>query len=216
MANLVLINGESGSGKSTSIESLVPESTFLISVLGKPLPFKGWAKMYEQKSGGNYAVTDSPQVIQKLLSVISGERTHVKNVVLDDFTYIMTNAFMRRVMERGYDKFSDMAKEVWDILNFASSCRSDLNIFFLGHSQVDNLGISRTKTVGRLLDEKVCIEGMFTVVLHAMRTDDGYKFLTQADQSHLAKSPKGMFQGLYIDNNLREVSEAMGRYYAGE
>lgn len=219
MSNAVLIVGESGTGKSLSIRGLDPKETFLISVLGKPLPFRGWKQLYEQKSGGNYLVSDKTQDILRAIKVIN-ERPNIKNIVLDDWGYILANEFMSRATEKGakdavFAKYNELGQNAWLLLNALISMREDMNVFVLCHSQVNDSGQIKVKTIGKLLDDKITVEGMFTIVLHSMRTQDGYKFLTQTDGVHLAKSPAGMFPEAFIDNDLGCVVKGMSDYYTG-
>lgn len=216
MSNSVLIIGESGSGKSTSIRNLDPTETFVINVLDKPLPFKGFKKSYtpysDDNKDGNYYSTDNSQKIIALINRINNEMPHIKNIILDDWQYTMANAFMRRALEKGYDKFSEMAKNAWEIINALNSVRMDICSFVLSHSDTDALGKSRCKTIGKMLEDKICVEGMFTIVLHALVLEGKHKFLTQNDGLHLAKSPMGMFDQRFIDNDLAYVKSKIELY----
>lgn len=220
MSNSVLIIGESGSGKSSGIRSLDPEETFIINVLDKPLPFKGFRKSYKtcdkENPTGNYICTDNPQTIVSLVKAISDKRNEIKNIILDDWQYTMANAFMRRALEKGYDKFSELAKNSWEIINALNNVRTNLTCFVLTHSDVDIHGKSKCKTIGKMLEDKICIEGMFTVVLHSLIIDGKYVFLTQNDGIHLAKSPMGMFSDKLIDNDLQFVATKINEYFYNE
>lgn len=103
----------------------------------------------------------------------------------------MANEFMKRSSEKGYEKFTEIGKHAWEIINESSFCRSDLNVFVMSHSDTDTNGKSKCKTIGKMLDDKICIEGMFTVVLFSMIVDNDYKFLTQNDGQSIAKKPNG-------------------------
>lgn len=217
MSTPVLIMGESGSGKSTSIRSLDPTETFIINVLNKPLPFKGWKKLYKEKTEEEGSVcniynTDKASTIIASLNRIN-ELTNIKNVVIDDFQYVMANEFMTRALERGYDKFTEIAKNSWSIINTAINCRSDLIIYFLTHSDIDVRGKTKCKTIGKMLDEKITIEGMFTIVLNSIVTDDGYYFQTQSSDKYCSKSPLEMFDSKIIQNDLQFVSDKINEYF---
>lgn len=214
--NLVLIMGESGTGKSTAIRTLNPAETYIINVLDKPLPFKGYKKLYKGGKGGNYFGSDNADKIRSVIQRINRERPEIKNIIIDDFQYIMANAFMRKATEKGFDKFVEIGQDAWEIIDDGTKVRGDLYIFILSHTEADaNSGTVKIKTIGKMLDEKIVLEGMFTVVLHSLITNKQYKFLTQHDGTRIAKSPMGMFERAHIDNDLQMVREKM-RAYAGD
>jgi hypothetical protein len=218
MANITLVIGESGTGKSTSIRNLDPKETVIINVLDKPLPFKSALENYKKKTSdqkGNYFSTDNYSKIISAINHISVNDLSIKNIIIDDFQYVMANEFMRRATERGFDKFTEIAQHAWQIIDSAAKARSDLFVFILSHSDEDNSGKIKCKTIGKMLDDKITIEGMFTTVLHSIVSDGGYKFLTQNDGSHIAKSPMGMFSQDFIDNDLYFVKQKMSEYYTG-
>jgi len=212
MSTSVLVIGASGSGKSTALRNLNPEETFIISVLGKPLPFKGGRSAYKQEKGGNYYVTDSADNILKAIVSVDANKKF-KNLVIDDWQYVLANSFMRRAKEKGYEKFTDIGRDGWLIIKAACECRDDLKIFVIAHNEIDEKGNSKVKTIGKMLDDKITIEGMFTIVLHTWVEDGKYKFITQTDGHKIAKSPMGMFSESLIDNDLLEVSKAIDAYY---
>lgn len=220
MSNTVLVIGESGTGKSTSISSLQPKETFIINVLDKPLPFKGYKKNYERIDkdceNGNYYATDNYELIVRLIKKINEKRSDIKNIIIDDWQYVMANEFMNRATERGFDKFTEIAQHAWLIVNELSKCREDINCFVLCHSELDQAGKFKCKTIGKMLDEKITVEGMFTVVLHTKVLEGKYLFLTQNDGLHISKSPQGMFEDKYIKNDLLFVKESMLSYYNEE
>lgn len=220
MSNIVLILGESGSGKSTSIRTLNPEDTFLINVIGKPLPFRGSLSKYKKLSpdgiSGNYYATDETNTIKRIIKLVNDKRPETKTLILDDFGYTITNNFMRKANQRGYDKFVDIAKDMFDILDIISNLRDDLCCVVMMHTETDNLGRSKPRTVGKMIDQYICIEGKFTTVLHALIIDGNYKFLTNNDGQNMAKSPIGLFETQFIDNNLQFVRERMIEYFNGD
>lgn len=218
MSNTTLIIGPSGTGKTTSIRNLDPTSTFIISVMNKPLPIKGYKKLYKPISGwddkkGNYYASDDYNRVIRCIKMIDEERPEIENLILDDWQYLLGNEFMRRAAERGFDRFTDIAQHAWLTVNALINTRPDLFCFVLSHSDIDNNGRSKCKTIGKMLDEKITIEGMFTVVLHSMIVDGEYKFLTQNDGFHLAKSPMKMFDDLYIENDLEIIKNKMKLYF---
>lgn len=217
MSNTSLIIGESGTGKSTSIRNLLPEETFVINILDKPLPFKGFKKNYTRLSSdgttGNYYPTDDHATILRVIKTVNSKRLEIKNLLIDDFQYTMANEFMRNASVKGYEKFTEIGKHAWEIVNELVKCRPDLNCFVLSHSENDGTGKMKCKTIGKMLDDKITLEGMFTVVLHTIVRDGQYKFLTNADGSHIAKSPMGMFDEREIDNDLAYVNKQMAAYF---
>lgn len=221
MSNTTLIIGSSGSGKSTSIRNLDPTKTFVLNTLDKPLPFRGYKSKYKAISGwddkeGNYYASDDYVRIMRAIRMVSDSRPEIKILILDDFNYIMCNEFMRRSGERGFDKYSEMAAHVHSIVQELNATRPDLFCFIMSHTDADSQGFMRLKTIGKLLSEKVEIEGMVTTVFHSLVVDGEFKFLTQLTNNHLAKSPLGMFSDKLIDNDLKPIIETMMEYYNEE
>jgi hypothetical protein len=213
---MILVIGESGTGKSTSLENLNPEETFIVQAIGKSLPFKGWRRSYKPYSiaekTGNLLITDQSAVIISTLEVISKERTDIKVIIIDDFQYIMSNEFMRRVKEKGYDKFNDIGNSAWGIINKLNSMRSDLVPIVLSHSEQSESGKTKLKTLGKMLDDKVVLEGMFTIVLQTIVYDGKYLFMTQSNGANPCKSPRGLFESDTIPNDMAEAVNAYNQY----
>jgi hypothetical protein len=218
MGTPILIIGESGSGKSTAIRTLKPKETFIINVLDKPLPFRGWKKNYKTvikgdgEITGNIYVSDKQENISKIIKYVDSQ-PHIKNLIIDDFQYIMANEFMHRATERGYDKFTDIAKHAWTVINDAAKTRSDLNVFFLSHSERDAEGRTKCKTIGKMLDDKITLEGMFTIVLNSLVVDEQHVFLTKNDGNNVAKSPMDLFQDKFIPNDLQLILNKLDEYF---
>lgn len=221
MSHKILILGETGSGKSTSIESLEPKETFIINCINKDLPFKGWRSKYKPYSkdnpDGNIYATTNPAIMLKLFEKIK-EMQNIKYVVIDDFQYIMSFEFMERAKERGYDKFTEIGQNAFKIIKAASELRDDQIVIFLSHSEdivTEGLQKTKMKTIGRMLDEKITPEGLFSIVLIAKvsRTENGteYYFETNSSGSSTAKSPKGMFPAV-IPNDLKYVIDKFMEY----
>lgn len=226
MSNTVLIIGQSGSGKSTALRNLDPKSTFIINVLDKPLPFKGYKKNYKairslkdeegKKTGateGNYFASDDWLDIVKCIHAVNKDRSDITTLVIDDWQYILAHEFMRRMSEKGYDKYSELANHGWSTINACLGTRPTLTNFILAHSDIDSTGRSKCKTIGKMLDEKITIEGMFTTVLHSRVVDGQYLFQTQYDGEFLAKSPMQMFNEHLIPNDLLVVKGAIESYF---
>ena len=212
----VLILGESGTGKSTAIRTLPPESTFIIKTIEKSLPFPGAKKLYTPLSDdfktGNSRVQDDSHKIINLLNFINHNRPDIKHIVIDDFGYMSSNSFMRQASVKGYEKFTTIGKEMFDVLNCIESLRDDLICFVMMHVEIDQNGRYKPKTVGKMVDQHICVEGKFTYIFHALTSERKYKFLTNNDGQHMAKTPMGMFDEMLIDNDLLLIADAIRRY----
>lgn len=226
----VCIIGPSGVGKSTSLRNLDVESTYVINVQGKPLPFKKGAEYKKVPEGqppssGNMYVTDDVPTILNVLNFISKDMPQIKTIVIDDWQYAAANEFMRKAEQKGYDKFTQIGKHIWELANAPASLRDDLTIVFLTHDEevMDSAGVRKrkAKTVGKLVDNVVTLEGMFSIVLYAdveTKEAGGVKklwnhFVTQNVGDTTAKSPMGMFEQLKIDNDLSQVIAKINDYY---
>lgn len=228
MAELIAIVGASGSGKSTSLRNLNPEETFIINVAGKPLPIKGFKKNYKllqqnpetKKFTGNLYNTSDVSKISQVLKIIDKTRPDIKTVVLEDVQYIMSFEMMDRSSEKGYEKFTQIAANFYSVLKEAMNMRDDLIICVLAHSENtgDQINPSyKIKTIGKMLDNMITIEGLFTYVLFTdiIKNMDGeleHKFITQSDGTTTAKTPMGCFTDFYIDNDLQYVIEKITEY----
>lgn len=219
MSNAILVIGMSGTGKSRSIKNLPSEETFIINIMDKNLPFKGSNKAYTKLSAdgltGNYYSSDDSNSILRAIKLINEKRLDIKNLIIDDFQYSMCAEFMKRSSERSYDKFTDIGKNAWNIIRSVISCREDLFCAVLSHSEIDNHGNTKFKTIGKMLDDKVVIEGLFTICFTSVIVDGQYKFLTQWDNGLMAKSPEGMFSK-YIDNDLNFIKKKIIGYFQDE
>ena len=216
MSDSILIIGESGSGKSRSIAKVDPTSTFLIQAIRKSLPFKGWRdhwnEVSKEKKGGNLLVSDDAEEIRKYLIAISERRPEIKTVIIDDAQYIMGNEFMRSAMEKGYEKFTRIGQSFWSIVMETSRLRQDLKVVFFQHSETTDAGLTKAKTIGKMLDDKISLEGMFTVVLRAMVRDSKHVFRTKNSGNDTVKAPEGMFSSEEIENDLCLVLDAVNAY----
>ena len=229
MSELIGVIGESGTGKSTSCRTLDPKTTAIINCINKPLPFRGWKKNYTpfntEKKTGNYYSSDVTANILKFMKYISDNRPEIKNLVIDDWQYTMSNEFMRRSNEKGFDKFTDIGKNAWSTLNAGKSLRDDLKVFIITHSETipGEFGarpIIKIKTIGKLLDDKINPAGLFTILLFTdvHSKDNGeveYRLVTNNDGNYPAKSPMEMFEKTYIPNDLGVVGTTVDEYYNG-
>lgn len=201
MAVSVMILGVSGTGKSASMRNCKSDKFALVNVAKKPLPFKG--NFDERYDGDSY--NEAVRFMQNCKA---------KSIVIDDAQYLMGNEFMRRVTERGYDKFSEMAQNMWKLLNFINQdLPSDKIVYLLGHIERDQDGNEKFKTMGKLIDQCINVEGTCTIVLKTHVADGQYSFLTQNSGHDTVKSPIGMFPSYAIDNDLNYVDEKIRNYY---
>lgn len=209
----VMILGESGRGKSRSIKGLNPEETIVVKVINKPFSFKSseWKKWDKTANKGSYIVTDNYSHIEQL--ILKAKSMGKKTVVIDDAQYLMANEFMNRSDEVGFNKFTTIAKNMWSLITTANEkADDDLTIYFLQHTETSDKG-DKAKTIGKMLDEKITIEGMVTVVLYAKKENDKYFFETQNNGSNTAKSPEEMFPDFRIENDLGVVDKSIREYY---
>lgn len=205
MATPVLIIGKSGSGKSTSLRNCVGNDDWnLIRVLNKPLPFKGKV---------NGWTTDDYQTVMKALG-----QSKAKNIVLDDAGYLITNHFMRGHSSAGagngvFTLYNNIGDYFWNLIQFIIKLPKDKIVYVMMHEDKNDFGDIKPKTIGKLIDEKVCLEGMFTIVLRCIEESGKHLFVTQASDGAVSKSPIGMFETLTIDNDLLLVEKAVREYY---
>lgn len=215
MSKVIGIMGESGSGKTTAMRTLDPKSTFYIDCDGKGLSWKGWRDQYNEKNR-NYWKTDDAKTVRAILENINSKENYkcVKTVVIDTLNGIMVADEVRRMKEKGYDKWQDLAQCIWTLLDYSYSLRDDLTVIMVCHSQTqkedDGYTFTRIKTSGKKLD-KLCIESKLTTVLHAEAKDGNYIFHTSAMNS-TAKTPMGAFESDEIPNDMKAVLEALKEY----
>lgn len=212
MATNTLIIGTSGTGKSASLRNMDPATTLLIQNVRKPLPFRSKAWSYFDRDNnrtGNIFVTDQ---WNEILAI--ARKTSRKRIVVDDFQYMLANEFMRRSEEKGYDKFTEIGKHAWEVITELSKLPDDVRVYILAHSDENDSGSVKMKTIGKLLDEKIVPEGMFTIVLRTHVSDGKYQFSTQNSGSDTVKSPIGLFADARIDNDLNAVDAAIVDYYS--
>jgi septin family protein len=224
MSNAVLVIGKSGTGKSASMRNLPKEKTFVINVAKKPLPFKGWKGDFtpfnKENPKGNYLATDNTAEIIKVLNYIGENRSDIEYVVIDDYQYTMAYEYMRRIDETGFKKFNDIGQKAWQLIEKANNLRENLNVAILTHEEetVDSNGVKslKAKTIGKMVDNVITLEGMFTNVLYtsvSKKEDEVlYEFITNA--YHTAKSPEGMFDERE-PNDLKVIFEKIDKYNLG-
>ena len=201
MAIPVLILGQSGTGKSYSMKNFNEDEICLISVQKSLLPFR--------KKFNETVVTDKYNYIIQAM-----EYTKKKVIVIDDTQYLMCNEFMRRATEKGFDKFTEIAQNFWSlVVQEINSLPDDTIVYLLCHTSTDENGMEKMKTIGKLVDEKITPEGLFTIVLKTAVSDGNYAFVTQNNGKDTVKSPEGMFTTYAINNDLKYVDEKIRNYY---
>ena len=201
MGIVAFILGQSGTGKSASLRNFKSDEILHVNVMKKPLPFKG--SFAETYNGDDYVE------IAKAIN-----KTDKKVIVIDDAQYLMANEFMRRSSEIGFQKFTDIANNFWTLVNsITNDVPGDVIAYFLMHTDTDDTGREKAKTIGKLLDEKICIEGMTSIVLKTAVKDGVYTLTTQNNGRDTVKSPLGMFSTFEIENDLKFVDTTIRQYW---
>lgn len=215
MAKVIGIMGASGSGKTTSMRKLDPKSTFYIDCDRKGLSWKGWKTQFQFEKG-NYMATDNISTVSQILAKIDKDEKQkgIKVVVIDTLNGLMVADEMRRMKEKGYDKWQDLAQCVWELIDSLYQLRDDLTVIILCHSQTqkdeDGYIWTKIKTSGKKLD-KLEIETKLSTVLYATNKDGKYIFETHANNS-TTKTPLGAFEEDEIENDITKVLEALKDY----
>lgn len=205
-----LILGESGTGKTCSLRNLDPKNTLLIQPVRKPLPFRstGWKEIKAKGDGNNILVCSNPQAIINCMHA-----SPFDVIVVDDWQYILASMYMAARNVKGFDKFTEIGGAGFDIAKAASELGENKRVYVLAHTTSDEFGNTRIKTLGKLLDDKIVVEGMFTTVLRTHVENGRYLFSTQNSGSDTVKSPMGMFSEQYIENDLAAIDRVICDYY---
>lgn len=214
MSYATLIIGESGSGKTASLRNLDPSKTLLIQPVRKPLPFRsaGWKEIKAKGDGHNILVASDPATIIKCMKA-----SPFKIIVIDDWQYILARKYMEAPNGGNqFELFKQIGQDGYNIVRAASELENEKRVYVLSHTQRDEMGNVRIKTLGKLLDEKICVEGMFTTVLRTKVADGKYLFTTQNSGNDTVKSPIGMFDSNEIENDLSEVDRRICDYWGIE
>lgn len=199
MAILTMIFGESGTGKSTSLRNFTNDEVAIINVSGKPMPFKSDLKT---ASSNDYLIIadNLPKLKQP-------------SIVIDDATYLMVDQFMANANVKGYDKYTQIAFNFTMLIEQARKLPDDKIVYFIGHSELMDNGREHFKTIGRMIDNYVTLEGKFTTVLKSVVKDGHYYFQTHNSGYDTVKSPLGMFESDLIDNDLKMVDDILRDYW---
>lgn len=202
-AQKILIMGESGTGKSTSLRNCDPATTAVVNPVGKPLPFKNRFEMLNNE-------TDAGKIVKYMKAQAA---TGKKLIVVDDFQYILAVPYMNRIKETGWDKYNDFGANYFEIINCCKDLPDDVVVAYLTHLETLDNGLTTVKLIGKLLREKITIEGLFTVVLRTGVNEAKYYFYTQNSGKDTVKSPLGMFPAYAIENDLNYVVDKIRNYY---
>lgn len=203
MAQKVLIMGESGTGKSTSLRNCDPATTAVVNPVGKPLPFKNHFEMLNNE-------TDARKIVKYMKEQCAAGK---KLLVVDDFQYILAVPYMNRIKETGWDKYNDFGANYFEIIDCCKDLPDDVVVVYMTHLETLDNGLTTVKLIGKLLREKITIEGLFTVVLRTGVNEAKYYFYTQNSGKDTVKSPLGMFPTYAIENDLNYVVDKIRNYY---
>lgn len=227
MSNLICLAGQSNTGKSTSLRTLDPKSTFIISCTNKQLQIPGFRKKYtkveikDKKLVGNWYVNNNYAQIGKVLSAVSNTRPEIKVVVLDDINYLLSNETFENALDKGYTKFSVMAKNYYELLADCQLLRDDLTVVVITHTE--NYGTDmdpqyRMWTTGKMLTQQINLDGMFSYIIYSDRyiddTDDEvhYRFKTRTDGNDTCRSVAGCFTEKYIEPDMKAVIDRINEF----
>lgn len=203
MAQMLLIMGESGTGKSTSMRNCDPATTAVVNPVGKPLPFKGKFEMLNSE-------TESRKICKFMKEQAAAGK---KLIVVDDFQYILSVPYMNRIKENGWDKWNDFGANYFEIIEVCKELPDDVVVAYMTHTETLENGVTTIKLIGKLLREKITIEGLFTIVLRTGVNEGKYYFYTQNSGKDTVKSPMGMFPAYAIDNDLNYVADKIRNFY---
>jgi len=195
----VLLIGQSGSGKSTSLRNFKGDEVAVVNVLGKPLPFKS-----DIKAG---KCDDYATILKAIAS------TNKKTIVIDDAGYLLTNEFMNKSSVKGYDKYNEIANNFFNLINCIKNIEGGKTVYLIMHEDINEFGDVKPKTIGKLLDDKVNIQGMFTICIRSMFENGQYIFRLKTNGQDCVKTPFGMFEEESMENDLKAFDKIVREYY---
>lgn len=231
MSSVICVAGMSNCGKSTSLKYLDPKSTFIISCTNKQLQIPGFRKKYikatieDNKLIGNWYVSNNYTKIESMLKAVSATRPEIKVAVLDDANYLLSAETFNNALTKGYEKFSVMAKNYYDLIQYCQTLRDDLTIVFITH--LENYGTDidpeyRMWTTGKMLVNQINLDGLFSYIIYAERYIDDidgevhYRFKTRTDGNDTCRSVSGCFSEKYIEPNMKLVIDSINKFENGE
>lgn len=231
MSNIIGLVGLSNSGKSTSLKYLDPSETFIVSCTNKQLQIPGFRKKYPKvsvdngKLSGNWLVSNSYENINKILKIVSKTRPDIKVICMDDCNYLLSNDTFQNALVKGYEKFSVMSKNYYDLIQTCQNLREDITVVFISH--IENFGTDinpeyRMWTTGKMLTNQVNLDGLFSYIIYAERYIDDtgdevkYRFKTKTDGNDTCRSVAGCFESKYIEPNMKLVIDTINKFESGE
>lgn len=230
-SQIIGIGGYSGSGKSSSLQYLDPRETFIISCTPKQLSIPGFRKNYKKLTkntegnwSGNWYFSNKFDRVKKIMNLVNLKMPHIKILVLDDVNYLLSEEVMSRAFEKGYDKHNEIANHYYYFIMDAMNLRDDLIVVFISHIMNDGTDIDprlKLYTVGKMLDSKVNIDGLFNYIIYAEKIDNGddepeFKFRTRPNANDTCRCPAGCFEEKYIEPNMKLVIDAIRQFEFGE
>lgn len=227
MSSIIGLAGFSNSGKSTSLKYLDPNKTFIISCTNKQLQIPGFRKKYKKatvenkKLVGNWHISNSYTSIEKIMDAVSKTRPEIKTIVVDDCNYLLSNETFQTALQKGYEKFSVMAKNYFDFINSCLDYRDDLTIVFISH--LENWGTDvdpkyRLWTTGKMLTTQVNLDGLFSYLLYAEKFENeetgnvDFRFRTKPGLEDTCRTVDGCFQDKYIEPNMQLVLDTINKF----
>jgi len=216
MAEKILILSSSGKGKTTSLRNFNPEEVMVIQPVKKRLPFphKDWKKWDKETAKGSIFQTNTFAGLKAVLTKM--QEVGKKVVIIDDFVYVMAQRVMEEVAIQGYEKWTELAAEFHDLMNHIENLNEDMRVYTLTHTDTDENGSTKMKTAGKLIDNLLTPEGLFTIVFGMTKNDSGSFFITNGSSMDPYKSPMGMFKDKQIPNDLKVVDDTICDFYGIE
>ena len=213
MAEKILILAKSGTGKSTSLRTLDPKTTMIIQPKKKRLPFphKDWKKWNKDSATGSIFQINTFSGIKAVLTKM--EEVGKKVIVIDDFVYVLADRVMSDIDIKGFDKWTELAADFNDLMNHIDNMHEDIRVYIMTHTDEDDVGRIKMKTAGKLIDNLLTPEGMFTIVLGMAKNDSGSFFITNGSSMTPYKSPMEMWDEKQIPNDLKAVDDRICEFY---
>lgn len=213
MAEGILVLAKSGSGKTTSLRNLNPDEVMVIQPRKKRLPFPhaNWKKWDKETGTGSIFQTNTFEGVEAVLRKM--DEVGKKVVIIDDFVYIMAQRVMNDIDITGYNKWTELAADFNKLTNLIEEINPDMRVYILTHTDTDDIGQIKMKTAGKLIDNLLTPEGMYTIVLGMAKTDSGSFFLTNGSTMDPYKSPMGMFEEKQIPNDLKSVDDRICEFW---